>query len=296
MRFSELLLVAATASGAAASLGFSSYKEIIEGSDNSDAITYYTLDRSNTIFLYIQIVAGQDHSKIISDFKALANNYGSKGVSVIPRVRYGNSDGSVATEPSDQTIILNDVSTWAEAFANVSGTIQIPVIQAGFLGYWGEWHGTADSATNRQVKTKVVQGLQASGLKVALRSPQDHQALFPNDRSITLHDDCIFDGGPNGYDGGTFPTDDRQTWVDYAKQIASNNTFGGEGCDNAGDATYDWSNWDDLCGSNGLATYINGFQMAYLNPLTPDALQQLFYDSSETACVDAIRAALQKWS
>jgi hypothetical protein len=64
------------------------------------------------------------------------------GVSVIPRVRYGNSDGSVTVEPADQTIILDDASTWASVFSNISSTIQIPVIQAGFLGTWGEWHAS----------------------------------------------------------------------------------------------------------------------------------------------------------
>jgi hypothetical protein len=111
----------------------------------------------------------------------------------------------------------------------------------------------------------VVQTLQASGIKVALRYPLDHMALFPNDRSVTLHDDCIFDGGADGSDGGTFPTDDRQTWVDYAIQVAGGNTFGGEGCADAGDAAYDWYDWDDLCGSNGLVAYINSLQLAYLN-------------------------------
>lgn len=107
--------------------------------------------------------------------------------------------------------------------------------------------------------------LLGAGHKVALRYPQDHGALFNGNRTITIHDDCIFDGGLTGYDGGTFPSDNRSFWVDYTTHVASNNTFGGEGCDDAGDATFDWSDWTTLCGDNGLITYINTMGIAYLN-------------------------------
>jgi hypothetical protein len=121
-------------------IGFSTYAQIVEGADNSGTIAYSKPDRSNTLFLYIQITPdGADHSAIVGDFNTLAENYGSQGVAVIPRVRYGYSDGSVATEP-DESILMNDVSTWAAAFSNITGTVDIPVIQAGFLGEWGEWH------------------------------------------------------------------------------------------------------------------------------------------------------------
>lgn len=65
MRLHNLLLCAASTNLVAAAIGFTSYKEIVEGSDNSGVIAYSELDRSTTIFLYIQIVAGSDHSAII---------------------------------------------------------------------------------------------------------------------------------------------------------------------------------------------------------------------------------------
>lgn len=115
------------------------------------------------------------------------------------------------------------------------------------------------------MKRAVVEKLATSGLKVAIRYPADHKALFDGDRSVTIHNDCIFNGGPDGDDGGTFPADDRQTWIDYTKQVAGGNTYGGEGCNQAGDSSYDWSNFDDVCGSNGLASYVNEFQISYFN-------------------------------
>jgi hypothetical protein len=116
-----------------------------------------------------------------------------------------------------------------------------------------------------EVKKAVVDTLRGTGLKLALRYPQDHQALYEGDRSVTIHNDCIFNGGPSGFDGGTFPANDRQRWVDYTKEVASGNSYGGEGCNQAGDSTYDWTNYDDVCGSNGLEAYIHEFQISYFN-------------------------------
>ena len=132
-----------------ATVGFTTYKEIDEGVDNSDEIAYSGLfSRSSTLFLYIQITPdGADHTDIIDDFKTLAQNFGSQGVSVIPRVRYGWPNGTIATEP-EESILMNDVSTFATVFQDLTGTINIPVIQAGFLGEWGEWHvGLSNDST-----------------------------------------------------------------------------------------------------------------------------------------------------
>ncbi|RYO87404.1 hypothetical protein DL762_004234 [Monosporascus cannonballus] len=253
MRIDELLL-ATVAVRFATAIGFATYTEIREGSDNSEAIAYRPLGRSDTLFLYIQIIAGWDHVQVSDDFKTPAQNYGSNGVSVIPRVRYGNPDGSVITEPSDRALILDDVETWAGVFSEV---IRGPFCQA---------QGTDDSSANLDVKRQVVEALgQGSGHKVALRYPRDHQALFPGDRGVTLHNDCVFSGGPDGYDGGTFPAGGPPDLGRLHQAVASGNTYGGEGCNQAGDSTYGWSDWADLCGSDGLVPYINEFQIAYMN-------------------------------
>ncbi|KAM0268383.1 hypothetical protein ACHAQH_010007 [Verticillium albo-atrum] len=273
------------------SLGFTTYKEIREGSDNSDAIRYYELNRSNSLFLYVQIIAGQDHSDLIQDFKTLCRNYGAAGVSVIPRVRYGDAAGNFVTEPDDVHQVLTDVLTWGKVFSEASASIDMPVVQAGFLGLWGEWH-SGPLSENLKVKDAIVTNLMAFGLNVAIRYPRDHMALFGGDRTVTIHNDCIFNGGPDGYDGGSFPASDRQAWVDYTKQIASGNIYGGEPCNQAGDSTYDWEDYDDLCGPNGLAAYIDEFRIAYLNPGNPEALWELVYNSDRTECVNEIEAAL----
>lgn len=154
--------------------------------------------------------------------------------------------------------------------------------------------------------------LRASGNKVALRYPEDHYQLYRDDRSVTIHNDCILNAGPDGGDGGTFPDEDRDIWKDYTVQVAGSNTYGGEGCNQADDSTYDWE-YDDVCGDNGLVAYIHKFQMSYINvsrpvvnfflhgtnfemqPGNPQKLQDLFYDENYAWCVDAIGAALDQY-
>lgn len=111
----------------------------------------------------------------------------------------------------------------------------------------------------------MVEGLQSTGAKVAVRTPMAHKELFPGDRAVTIHNDCIFDGGPQGSDGGTFPGDDRQAWVDYTREVSRGNTYGGEPCSQAGGSSYDWSDFEHVCGPDGLKAYIEYFGISYLN-------------------------------
>lgn len=68
--------------------------------------------------------------------------------------------------------------------------------------------GTDETPANLEVKRQVVEALQQGNgrRKVALRYPRDHRALFPGDRTVTLHD-CLFDGAS---DGDTFPDGEDQ--------------------------------------------------------------------------------------
>ncbi|KFH44106.1 hypothetical protein ACRE_051150 [Hapsidospora chrysogenum ATCC 11550] len=289
MSIARLLLVAAAAN--AATIGFASYREIIAGADNSHAITYTELDRSSTLFLNIQIVAGEDNAAVIDDFRTLCENYGAQNVSVIPRVRYGSPDGSMALEPEDSSQVLTDVATWADVFAGVKGTIDIPVLQAGFLGAWAEWH-SGPLCDDTETRRAVVEGLQSSGAKVAVRTPMAHKELFPGDRAVTIHNDCIFDGGPQGSDGGTFPEDDRQAWVDYTREVSKGNTYGGEPCSLGGGSSYDWSDFEHVCGPGGLKAYIEYFGISYLNPGNPPEFFELFNDPTYADCVEEIQDAL----
>ncbi|CZS88396.1 uncharacterized protein RAG0_00141 [Rhynchosporium agropyri] len=300
-----LQLLTGTALASVATAGFATYKEIRSGFDNCNIIHYEELDRSDTLFLYIQIVHGQDYSDVIKDFKTLAKNYGERGVKAIPRVRYGKADGSVTSEPNDLNAIKEDVATWVGVFSEVKDIITIPVIQAGFLGEWGEWHsgpfvpgkGIYETKANIAAKKAVIELLLPLGIKIAVRYPQDHSVMgYEFNRQVTIHNDCIFNNGPGRDDGGTFPEEDIETWRAYLKRVASNNTYGGEPCDQASGSGYDWTNYADVCGDNGLIAYINEFKVAYLNPANPPELQKLFNDPAWASCIERMGAALDSYA
>lgn len=147
MRFLNIIAAAAMARVASASLGFAIYREIRSnpgGSNppwnNADEIHDDYMPNSNTFFLYIQLIEGYDQSQIIKDFQEFARVHGANGVKVIPRVRYGKNNGDYTVEPKNWDTIMNDVRTWTKVFTDAQKDIEIPVIQAGFLGLWGEWH------------------------------------------------------------------------------------------------------------------------------------------------------------
>lgn len=147
MHFINLIVTAAMARVASATLGFALYRELRSnpnGSDppydNAGQISDDWMPYSSTVFMYIQIIEGYDQTRIIEDFKRFARVHGPNGIKVIPRVRYGKDNGDYAVEPRDWDTVMADVRRWTRVFIDAQADIAIPVIQAGFLGLWGEWH------------------------------------------------------------------------------------------------------------------------------------------------------------
>jgi hypothetical protein len=147
MRFMNLIAAAAMAPMVSASLGFAIYRELRSnpsGSsppyDNNEQIEETYMPSSDTVFMYIQIIEGFDQSQIIEDFQRFARLQGERHIKVIPRVRYGKRNGDYSVEPKNWTTVMEDVKRWTKVFTDAQADIEIPVIQAGFLGLWGEWH------------------------------------------------------------------------------------------------------------------------------------------------------------
>ncbi|KAL8832817.1 MAG: hypothetical protein Q9191_000001 [Dirinaria sp. TL-2023a] len=263
--------------------GFTTYRQLVEGANNDYNVAYQPLDRSDTLFVNVQILPnGSDHTCLWNDFTAMCNNHAGKNISVIPRMRYGKADGSITPEPDDANIIISDLNDWIGVLNSTSSIINIPIVQAGVLGQYGEWHhgpfckdaGASSSSASLALKQKIVDGLLSTGVaQVALRNPRDHHVLAPNITAVTIHDDCIMAQGANGNDSGTFVEGDGQSWAywkSYTQNVARiNGGFGGEGCedDPTNHNRYNWTDWATVCstGSNGLITYINNMQISYLN-------------------------------
>ena len=149
MYISRVVLIGIGLSAVTA-IGFTDEVLLVEGSDNSDKINYKAPAYTDAVFAYVQISTDYDqyqhHTQIFQDFQDLTSNLGSAGIPIIPRVRYGEAgnEQGYTPEPDNQATIIRDVTSWAKELITAKGKVDIPVVQAGFLGDWGEWHVCSD--------------------------------------------------------------------------------------------------------------------------------------------------------
>jgi Domain of unknown function (DUF4832)/Domain of unknown function (DUF4874) len=117
----------------------------------------------------------------------------------------------------------------------------IAVLQAGFIGAWGEWHSSANQLDQPAPKAKILAGLLAalpSSRIVQIRYPADIQANYPQPLTaqaafrgtpwsrVGLHNDCFL---ADPTDAGTYRPN-LQPLRKYLGQIAPFTSVGGETC------------------------------------------------------------------
>lgn len=117
----------------------------------------------------------------------------------------------------------------------------IAVLQAGFIGRWGEWHGAESQLTDRASKRRIAEALLQAlppERMLQIRAPfhirhvLDSDALFEPARAFTpdnqarigLVNDCFLAGSD---DVGTFP---RDSDVAYTHALTPFTVTGGETC------------------------------------------------------------------
>lgn len=140
-------------------------------------------------------------------------------VGIILRFVY-NDGPSVGSQDASQAIILRHVRQLSPILHAHAGSLA--GVEAGFIGAWGEWHGSAYGLdTNAAAKRKIVAALGAavpSPVPILLRYPYDIRALqhaWRNSASmkpllarIGSHQDCFLASSPDdwgtwGQRGGT---------------------------------------------------------------------------------------------
>lgn len=184
----------------------------------------------------------------------------SAGIKVILRFSY--NFGFVADAP------LNNVLQHIDQLAPLLHENQdvIAVLQAGFIGAWGEWHGSTYGLTtpaNREaIANALLRALPPSRM-IQIRTPHQVRDLYPialsrdqaftniNQARVGRHNDCFL---TNASDAGTYLSE-QDRW--YAEQISQFTAMGGETCDLGGLSEY------NRC-ANAL-TELNRFKWDYLN-------------------------------
>lgn len=118
----------------------------------------------------------------------------------------------------------------------------IAVLQAGFIGAWGEWHGSDFDLDSVENKARIHAALMEAVSKdrmVQLRTPVHISQIYPSpletadyfsnsDHARTaFHNDCFL---ANENDAGTYPSDRREELQAYLDQATPAVAVGGETC------------------------------------------------------------------
>jgi hypothetical protein len=165
----------------------------------------------------------------------------SSGIKVVLRFSYNFPDEIPPGGAPDATLdrVLQHITQLKPILQENADVIA--VLQAGFIGAWGEWHSSAnnlDSLENRGIIAKALLAALPSNRAIQLRTPGYIHDLFPQPLTEQFafkgsyqartahHNDCFLS---NQSDGGTYPPDPREIKA-YLAQLSSWTPVGGETC------------------------------------------------------------------
>jgi hypothetical protein len=165
----------------------------------------------------------------------------NSGIKVVLRFSYNFPDNIPPEGAPDAQIdrVLQHISQLKPILQENADVIA--VLQAGFVGAWGEWHSSAnglDSLENRNRIAKALLAALPSNRSIQLRTPGYIHDIFPRPLTeqyafngsyisrIAHHNDCFLS---NEDDAGTYPPDPTEIKA-YLAQISRWTAVGGETC------------------------------------------------------------------
>lgn len=164
----------------------------------------------------------------------------SAGIKLVIRFSYNFITTETAAAPDARLDLAIAHIRQLKPVLNANADV-IAVLQAGFIGAWGEWHSSQNQLDRPQPKAKILTALLSSlpsSRMVQLRYPRDIQANHPqpvtaagafrgtNRARIGLHNDCFL---ADPTDVGTYKPN-LQPLRTYLGQIAPFTPVGGETC------------------------------------------------------------------
>ncbi|HEU5055592.1 MAG TPA: DUF4832 domain-containing protein [Kofleriaceae bacterium] len=158
------------------------------------------------------------------------------GIKIILRFAYNEGYEGDAS----RSRILGHISQLAPILSDHSDVIA--VVQAGFIGAWGEWHSSTNGLDNNADRSAILSALLAAvpaSRTVQIRTPMYKEAIFPggpldseeawsdDDRArVGHHNDCFL---ASASDYGTFANPIAE-WENYVEQDGRFLPIGGETC------------------------------------------------------------------
>lgn len=153
------------------------------------------------------------------------------GVKCILRFTYSDALETVTDAPLE--LILQHITQLKPLFATHADVIH--VIQAGFIGRWGEWHSSTNGLdTNPQARKQILDAILNAlppSRHVVVRTPmfKDSYVTLGGTSSARIghHNDCFL-ASPTDF--GTYPDDAVAQWKDYIATDSLMTPTGGETC------------------------------------------------------------------
>jgi hypothetical protein len=197
--------------------------------------------RANGHSLAIALVNLEDYRTRSLDsavLTAIGNGFArvrEAGIKVVLRFTYNSS---FSEDASKQQILthITQLTPLLQANADV-----ISVMQAGFIGAWGEWHGSTNGLENDVDRTDILNAILAAlpaSRQVQVRTPMFKEAAF----GPALAETTAYDGSPasrvghhndcflaSSTDMGTYDAP-VETWEDYVSDDGRYTAIGGETC------------------------------------------------------------------
>ncbi len=215
------------------------------------------------------------------------------GIKVIVRPMY-NSGSAEDASPSQMLRHIDQLGPVYREYADV-----IAVFQAGFIGRWGEWHGTPnaeDLDVKRQVIDALIEEIPADR-HLSLRYPSDMMLLAPNPvgsgeawsgkavARVGFTNDCFL---VNEHDSGTFVDRHNQGLTsqeirDYTAAITRYGVAGGETCAPQDPAELRYDCWSEVIPS------LERYHFSYLNT---DYYRDAYDTWASRGCLDDVEERL----
>jgi hypothetical protein len=201
-------------------------------------------------------------------------------------VRFQYNEGSGEDAPLEQ--VLRHIEQLGPVLRDNWGVIA--VLQAGFIGAWGEWHSSSNGLDDDEGRGAVLSALLAEvpdRRMVQVRSPSYKETLLPGgpltaqeahdgeDRArVGHHNDCLL---YSESDNGTYeaPIDD---WRSYLEQDGQYTVVGGEACSKT-----------ELTTCENALSELEMMHWSYLNGGYPG---DVIEDWQSSGCFDEIDARL----
>jgi hypothetical protein len=190
-----------------------------------DNASYDSIRASGKTLAYAKIRLDRFRAAPLDDafLRALAAGFDrvrQAGIKVVLRFVYNDA----ANQPDAPLQIVEQHITQLAPVLREKADV-IAVVQAGFIGSWGEWHGSTNGLETPAARKAVLEGLlKATPRSVQVRTPRFKKDLLPAERRVGHHNDCFL---ASDTDQGTYEGESDKVWLEGD---AKTTVVGGETC------------------------------------------------------------------